>query len=139
MKREALPLPQPALKKTSTASFPASKPSTTSLRTPGELTSVDLPEIAPFSQPLTSSSQRLTPPTSTTEINDVQGAPSTASVNKRMDEMFPDDDSDIIPNADAITNILDRILPKMNRTKALGHMAIPLLLALVAVRFSSVK
>ena len=72
-----------------------------------EFTGANLPEVTPFSNVALSDPDALAP---------VQAAPTapTASsddIGDRMNELFGDDDDELVPSSNHITNILDRILP----------------------------
>jgi ribosomal protein L7/L12 len=88
-----------------------------SARGPSEFRGAQLPEITPFANQALPSSPTPTPvrapapsavPRAANPSSQASGGDDAVS---RLNELFPEDDSNFMPNNDDITNILDRLLP----------------------------
>jgi hypothetical protein len=75
-----------------------------------------LPEITPFSNPV------LGPPSSTPTAGAAPDAGGDEAF-ARLNELFPDDNSGFMPNDEAISNLLDRLLPDEDGGKPIGSVS----------------
>lgn len=84
---------------------------------PQEFRGATLPEITPFSNPVLSMAPATTPAAG--------GAaePGSDDAFARLNELFPDDNSGFMPNDEAITNLLDRLLPDEEGGKPVGSVS----------------